>query len=218
MFDIELLDKFYTFTGTDTDFQEVDEEVRNAYLMFIGDLVPVISLNWKQYIKGYVKGMSEPSYLNNNLTVSDEAYTLWLVKRFLPGIVDEIKNNIPRGRKGRKGPHLTNTYRNEYIELFRKLNEMRNPNMDHEKYEAYIYYEKMFFESFFTTKGINLKSSKAIAYGTSQLEQHLVMEEIILNKPFDPMAAKVQSEAKDEMENDSSLAEANAGVGLQAQI
>ena len=76
MFDIKLLEKFYTLTGDDSDSPDVDEEVKSAYMMFIGDLVPVISFKWKQYIKSYVKGLYEPTYLKNNLTVSDEAYTI----------------------------------------------------------------------------------------------------------------------------------------------
>lgn len=222
MFDIKLLEKFYTLTGDDSDSSpDVDEEVKSAYMMFIGDLVPVISFNWKQYIKSYVKGLYEPTYLKNNLTVSDEAYTHWLIKRYLPGIVDDIKNNKPIGNKGRKGPHLTNIYKNEYMQLFRMINEMRNPSMDAGKHQAYKYYEKLFFDSFFSSKGMKSVSSNTISHGTSQDEQGLVLEVLHMDKQFQPIIAPIADtqtrKPKKKTADDSSTTEASE-VGLQADV
>jgi hypothetical protein len=220
MFDIKLLEKFYTLTANDSNNPDVDEEVKKAYLMFIGDLVPVVSFNWKQYMKSYVSGLSEPTYLKNNLTVSDEAYTHWLIKRYLPGIIDEVKNNKPMGQKGRKGPHLTNTYKNEYMILFRRINEMRDPNMDHEKYETYKFYEKLFFESFFNTKGMQTKSAKALSYGTSQIEQHLVLEDLIIPGTFEPIVANMsepQTQSKEAIDDDNTIESTNEAV-LEADV
>jgi hypothetical protein len=180
MFDIELLDKFYKFSNDSLDLKEVEEEVKEAYIMFIGVLVPVISLNWKQYLKTFVKNRSNPSYAsNNNLTVSDEAYTLWLIKRYLPGIVDEIKFNKPVAKKGRKGPHLSKTYKTEYMELFRIIDSFRNEDGPNNG-EAFKYFEQMFFDTYFDSKGIK-KPSKSTAYVTNA-EKYVYLEKLVLDE------------------------------------
>ena len=94
MFDVSLLDKFYTYEPnmiSDELFQ-IDEEIKQAYLMFIGVLVPVVSFNWSNYIKYYISDSSQSTYVKSNLTISDESYTIWLIKQHLPNIVNAHNN------------------------------------------------------------------------------------------------------------------------------
>ena len=83
MFDIALLDKFYIYEPNmiSDELYQIDEDIKHAYLMFIGVLVPVVSFSWRSYIKHYVKDRSKPTYVIINLTISDEAYTIWLIKQ-----------------------------------------------------------------------------------------------------------------------------------------
>ena len=94
MFDIALLDKFYIYEPNmiSDELYQIDEDIKHAYLMFIGVLVPVVSFSWRSYIKHYVKDSSKPTYVKNNLTISDKAYTIWLIKQHLPNTINEHNN------------------------------------------------------------------------------------------------------------------------------
>ena len=90
MFDIALLDKFYIYETNmiSDELYQIDEGIKHAYLMVIGVLVPVVSISWRSYIKHYVKDSSKPTYVKNNLTISDEPYIIWLIKQHLPYIIN----------------------------------------------------------------------------------------------------------------------------------
>ena len=57
MFDIAQLDKFYIYEPNmiSDELYQIDENIKHAYLMFIGVLVPVVSFSWRSYIKHYVR-------------------------------------------------------------------------------------------------------------------------------------------------------------------
>ena len=155
MFDIALLDKFYIYEPNmiSDELYQIDEDIKHAYLMFIGVLVPVVSFSWRSYIKHYVKDSSKPTYVKNNLTISDEAYTIWLIKQHLPNTINEHNNTQQiTTTKKRKGQHITKTYMNEYNNEFHKINQMRNVKND-ESHIAFLHFEKMFFNCFFDNNG-----------------------------------------------------------------
>ena len=186
MFDVSLLDKFYTYEPnmiSDELFQ-IDEEIKQAYLMFIGVLVPVVSFSWRNYIKYYISDSSQPTYVKSNLTISDEAYTIWLIKQHLPNIVNAHNNlhqeHEPTNKK--KGPHLTKIFINEYNNEFHKINLLRNQK-ETESHSAYQYYEQMFFNCFFDNNGpvFSLNESKK-GFGMSG-DSKLFIESLDEDKP-----------------------------------
>ena len=94
IFDIALLDKFYIYelSMISDELYQIDDNIKHAYLMFIGVLVHVVSFSWRSYIKHYINNSSKPTYVKNNLTISDEAYTIWLIKQHLPNTINERNN------------------------------------------------------------------------------------------------------------------------------
>ena len=85
MFDVTLMEKFYTLPS-----QSEDVAIKNAYLLFIGVLCPLVSFHWKEHVKLYVKNKLEAEY-KKFLTISDEAYAVWLINVHLPKFINKKK-------------------------------------------------------------------------------------------------------------------------------
>jgi hypothetical protein len=151
MFDIECLNHFYDIKKEpDT---EVSDEIKEAYFEFLNDFCKYVSTFWSGYIKkDRVKHIKiESLTFQANLTISDEAICMWLIKLNYKTAYDNSidiqrigkKNWMKEREKGKSGQHDTKIHYVEYKTIFNKIKKGRKD------IETYIYWQKVFFEALF---------------------------------------------------------------------
>ena len=82
------MDEFYKFSETcatdantekdTTSPTDVPQDVKDAYFQLVVDFCSCVSPHWRDYIK--ILYSRDHATFNDQLTISDEAYTIWYIK------------------------------------------------------------------------------------------------------------------------------------------
>lgn len=164
--DFSLIDKFYDYDPEmDTDdLFDFEEKIKKAYLVFIGTFCSSVSSYWKKYIQNF-KGGNLKKEFGSNLTISDESWTMWLIRHHLDEVKEDFAKNltVPSKREKEGNPHMTKQYMDDYNRLFAKIHQVRLKENKND-YTAFKLYESMFFDEFFLTNGPKTSFKKS---GTS---------------------------------------------------
>jgi hypothetical protein len=148
MFDVTLMDKFYTFSD-DSNF-DVPDDVKYAYYTFISEFCPTVSSFWKHYLNKFCK--IESATFDQRLTRSDEAYTFWLIKCLYDKCYQHAQyiNQFGRDKwlekqkhSRKKGKHDSKAKIDDYVQLLNKIEKHRQDK------KSYSYWETVFFEKNF---------------------------------------------------------------------
>ena len=170
MFDISLLDQFYTFECNKNDGTpfDVTENVKEAYFIFVKDFCVNVSTVWKKYLKGFCQTRDTATFVQK-LTKSDEAYAYWLYSCLFEKCVPDAtvveqhgweKWNQDR-KKGKAGKHDSVTKFDEYVLIYNKISALR------ENHDAYQFWQNIFFEKLFK-KTIQESKSKVVVEKTQE--------------------------------------------------
>jgi len=147
MFSKGCLNKFRELENTDDP--QVDDELRKAWYIFIAEFCRSVSYHWKSYLTK-INNRNDATF-KGNLTMSDEAFAMWVVyckydeaKEEAEEIkkmgIDKWKNS--RNKK-RAGPHDSKELIKHYIKYYDKLTEARSNKASD------AYWQKMFFDDLF---------------------------------------------------------------------
>lgn len=152
MFKKEYLNHFYNIKKDEDE--EISEDIKDAYLVFLRDFCKFTSIYWGGYIK---KERIKKALLCNltfkgNLTVSDEAICIWLIKLNY-NVAYENSLDITRlgkekylqdrSNKRKQGQHDSKIHYDEYKKIFNKIKKGRADE------ESYNYWQKTFFLGLF---------------------------------------------------------------------
>jgi hypothetical protein len=156
MFDIKLMESFYTIEHTET---VANDDVKNAYYKFVNDFCSNVSSVWKKYLKEQCLYIETATFVQF-LTRSDEAFAYWLILCLYEKCAADALVIKTEGRhqwnqarkKGKAGKHDSNTKFDDYINIYNKVTALR----DNEK--AYAVWQQYFFEKFFQKKGLVKKA------------------------------------------------------------
>lgn len=150
MIDKDHLDQFYEIKS-DQHF-EVSIEVKQAYVVFLRDFCKYCSTYWSAYIKlDRMKAKKEKFGFKSNLTISDEAIAIWLIKYNYETAYNnslEIKRLTEpvwklQRKKRKHGKHDSKLYYIEYKNIFNKIKKARSDK------DTLAYWESIFFYGVF---------------------------------------------------------------------
>lgn len=147
----EHLDQFYEIK-TDPNF-DVDIEVKLSYVVFLRDFCKYCSPYWSAYIKqDKMKDSSKENFgFKNNLTISDEAIGIWIIKHNYDTAYQnslEIKRLTEpvwkaQRMKRKQGKHDSKLYYNDYKDIFNKIKKSRSDK------DTLEFWESVFFDGVF---------------------------------------------------------------------
>lgn len=151
MFDIECLNHFYDIKKEPDS--EVSDEIKAAYVVFLSEFCKYVSTFWCGYIKKerIKKVIIENCSFQANLTISDEAICIWLIKlNYKTAYENSIdiarlgkKDWMKNRDKGKSGQHDTKIHYELYKNIFNKIKKGRKDE------ETYAYWQKTFFVGLF---------------------------------------------------------------------
>jgi hypothetical protein len=149
MFDISLMEKFYLYNENKIE-NEISDDVKSAYFIFIREFCSSVSSVWKIYLKRFCEYRDTASFVQK-LTRSDEAFAYWLVSCLYPKCVTDaefIKKNSwdkwnQQRKKGKAGKHVSLIKFDDYVAIYNKISELRENNT------AYDFWQNIFFSQFF---------------------------------------------------------------------
>lgn len=149
------MEKFRVDASNET---EIDEDVKNAWFVFINEFVRCVSYHWTHYLKDLEVGVENPSF-RGIMTASDEAYTMWLLKHKYKDVYSEamaikstslemwLKNKPKRQPKSHDSKWKLDDFVDHHVSVKKKrANEQSN-----------LLWEQLFFKRFL----IKLKESGA---------------------------------------------------------
>ena len=157
----ECLEQFYELK-TDPHF-EVSIEVKNAYIEFLKDFCKYVSPYWSTYIKlDKMKVNKDKFGFKANLTVSDEAIAIWLIKH---NYDTAYNNSLEINRlteaiwkeqrvKRKHGKHDSKLHYDDYKKIFNKIKTGRNHK------DTLTYWESIFFEGFYEFNTLSSDSNE----------------------------------------------------------
>ena len=149
----EHLDHFHELK-TDPNF-EASMEVKQAYVIFLRDFCKYCSTYWNSYLKQHMTSSStstlEKFGFRSNLTISDEAIGIWLIKHNYDTAYNNsleiqrltLKKWKEQRVKRKQGKHDSKVFYNEYKQIFNKIKEARSDK------ETLAYWESVFFDGIF---------------------------------------------------------------------
>ncbi len=150
MFDVSLLNDFYTFEETSNEEFSVSEDVKKAYYIFIKDFCPIVSSYWRKYLCKLCQHRETATFAQQ-LTKSDEAFSFWLIRCLEPKVKSDTDFINTNGmskwnevrKRGKGGKHDSNVKFDEYVNIFNKIDVLRSNQM------AYAFWMNIFFDQFF---------------------------------------------------------------------
>ena len=190
MIDVSLFNQFYTFEDTINDDGQstfdVANEVKLAYYKFIKEFCPMVSTHWKKYLHGKCLLRETATYLNQ-LTRSDEAFSYWLILCLHPRVVADHKFITDHGlrkwtedrKKGKAGKHDSNVKFDEYIQIFQKVDLLRNNE------KAYKFWMNLFFDQLFEEYNKSTLNQKEELLNNGNKEATVNLKSIEIQAAFD---------------------------------
>ena len=166
MFSYSMFEKFYEFND-DPNFS-VDEEVKQAYFIFIKDFVSCVSPFWKKYLKTI--RVRDAATFVNQITPSDEGYAIWYLtlnyEREHQVAVYSKTHSKPEIRQfekeNPKGLNQTLNHFDDYVNIFDKIEAHRvNAN-------AFQYWQNIFFDQYLTSPTARSISRIGPSHGVSR--------------------------------------------------
>lgn len=148
MFDKKMFDEFYKFEPNDPNFT-VDDKVKEAYTIFIGDFCPCVSKHWKNYLS--ILRLRQSATFVNKLTPSDEIYTYWWLtlnyddeKSNVEYIIEHGEEDFKIKNKEEKtrGKHQVLQYQEYYVEVYLKIEDHRDDA------KAWDYWQAIYFDTY----------------------------------------------------------------------
>lgn len=143
MFDITLMDKFRD-PAIESE-ADIEEDVKNAWCIFISDFCKCVSFHWTNYLKNIER--KESATFRGMLTASDEALAIWLIKikyEEVKAAADYIKEHgndaWKKTKKSRKsGSHDSKWRLEEFIELHKSMKELRSNTKSNDLWESIFF-------------------------------------------------------------------------------
>jgi hypothetical protein len=171
MFPLANLNAFRHFDDG-VDFSATTE-VKEAWMVFLNDFCPLVSYEWKEYLKNVVNKDSATFF--GNLTVSDEAFAEWtIVCKYDESFAEAEKiktmgmDNWSLQRKKRKrGPHDSRKKMDDYARIYRNILAHRQNRV------ANTIWQQLFFEMY-------LNNTNSL----SDVEDHISSDNQIPHKGF----------------------------------
>jgi hypothetical protein len=149
MFDESYLDLFYNNEYIQYP-ENIDEDFKRAYFMYIDTFCKATSPFWKNYVNGELIVRSEGQF-SPNLTTSDEALTLWLLQIEIQKARDDADLITTLGaeewnkqrEKRKRGQHKCVSKQANYIALHNKISTVRS-DPDSVALWQNIYFDRLF--------------------------------------------------------------------------
>jgi hypothetical protein len=167
MFDIELMSKFYQDIESKN---EIDENVIDAYFVFINDFCRLTSYTWNDYLKD-LNDEKTASY-NFVLTTTDEAFTMWCLESYQAQVMVESETIRKIGFsewdatrvKKKVGVHTSHEQYGKYVAKYNFCRQIH-----HNRKSTFEFWQKLFFSRFFG----NLNEKNQNTTSTSAYDEEL---------------------------------------------
>lgn len=169
MFDIELINKFYQDVDNKND---IDENLTQAFYVFINDFCRLTSYTWNDYLKDL--NDEKTASFNFVLTTTDEAFTMWCLESYQAQVMVESETIRKIGfaeweatrTKKKVGVHKGIEQYSKYVA---KYNFCRQIHQD--KKSIFEMWQKLFFNKFFGNLNCKDKAQTSVsAFDEEQLQ------------------------------------------------